>query len=76
MASNKDMTIAELEAKFMSVSDAQKKMGISTYQYMRQIVVTGRYNLVVVEVLDRKYLSKESVDKAIEIRKHNKEVEK
>ncbi len=76
MANNKDMTIAELEAKFISVSDAQKKMGISTYQYMRQIVVTGRYNLVVVEVLDRKYLSKESVDKAIEIRKHNKEVEK
>ncbi len=67
------MSIEEFESKFMSMSEFQKSLNLSTYQYGRQIVQTGRYNLETIEVMGRTYVSRESVKRAIETRKHNKE---
>jgi hypothetical protein len=72
-SNKKNLTIADAEAKYMSVSEFQHTLKLGTYQYARQIVVTGRYNLDTITIFDRTYISRESVAKAIEIRKHTKE---
>ncbi len=73
------LTVAELENNYMTVAEfAKKVVPGSPYQYARQIVLSGRYNLEVVELTvgdeaePRRYISKKSVMACIEIRKHNK----
>ncbi len=65
--------IDQLENDYMSVSELRDTLKLKTYQYARQIVVTGRYKLETIEAFGRTYVSRASVAKAIEIRAHNKE---